>query len=488
MPASQRAALKRLNRRDWIAGTALLASSVLGSGTRAEPPAFRSVKDVRPRIPDELDRPVRRETSSHRGWEIREDQFTVAANTSEADAKWAAAAVQQARGQMFDLADRFTSVHRAADFGLNSLQVVIDGEPPRERDAPLTSVNVVGLQTQVQLNVSPGQPPLQEQLLRLRESAAFAVLHAAELDGVLPPWVVTGLASHVALIGQPDDSPKPDAFSPQGVPLGGEQWRFNRVTPDRLPSPPQNLSQSASQVAFLLTGDDAQFAPQFLASVKSAIEAGRTQATRAGAIQFRRGEERQALVSQPLDRLITGNREAYEAWLKDPFAGQPMFEPEPGISDELLADQREMLVVLKLWRRGAAAAPAGQSVKIATFDRELGKAIVGNPNQADPLSVTDLLARLRDPNQPAIATLDVDGSLLLSTDRERIEQLLGWDGQRYRATRDGERWVLVRQLPGGRTLQGRLADNAEKPSRPKAEFSVRQRPAKPAKPTVAARG
>src|SRR5262245_16597391 len=82
-----------------MAGVGVMASGLLaGVGTTvtrvcAEPGSYRSVKDVRPRIPDELDRPVRRETSSHRGWEIREDQFTIATNTSLADARWAAAEV-----------------------------------------------------------------------------------------------------------------------------------------------------------------------------------------------------------------------------------------------------------------------------------------------------------------------------------------------------------------------------------------------------------
>lgn len=490
MRANNRAARQRINRRALMATAAVLASGAATFSVLAEPPAFRSVKDVRPRIPDELDRPVRRETSSHRGWEIREDQFTIAANTSEADAKWAAAEVTKVRGQMADLADRFTSVHRAADFGLNSLQVVIDNEPPRERDTPLTTLNVVGLQTQVLLNVSPGQPPLAKQLLRLREAGAFSMLHTAELDGVLPPWVVTGLASHVALIGQPEDSRKPDEFSPRGVPLGGEQWRFNRTTQDRLQSQPQNLSQAAEQTDFLLTGNDAQFAPQFLAAIKSAIDEGRTQATTAGAVKFRRGEERLALTNQSLDRLVPENRAAFEAWQKDPQVGQPVFEPEKGMSQELLAEQREMLTALKLWRRISAARPTQQPVKIATFDREQGKTIVGNPTSTQPLSVAELLARLRDPAQPVIATLAADGSLLLSTDRQRIDRLLGWDGQRYRVIRDGERSVLGTQLPDGSTLEGRLTDNPDKPSRPKAEFTVRKpqtNQPKQAQPEVAAR-
>lgn len=478
----------RLNRRTWLAG--VLASGTTVTAAFGNPPAFRSVKDVRPRIPDELDRPVRRETSSHRGWEVREDQFTIAANTSELDAKWAATEVTKVRGQMFDLADRLTSVHRAADFGLNSLQVVIDGEPPRERDAPLATVNVVGIQTQVLLNVSPGQPALGKQLLRLREAAGFSVLHAAELDGVLPPWVVTGLASHVALLGQPDDAPQPDEFSPKGTPLGGEPWRFNRKSQDRLQAEPQHLSQAAEHVGFLLTGNDAEFAPQFLAGIKSAIDEGRTTSLAAGAIRYRRGEERQALASMSLDRLISDKQAAFEAWQKDPLVGRPIFEPEKGISGELLAAQLEMLTVLKLWRRVWASMPKHMAVKIATFDREKGKAIVGSTPVAQPPSIPELLSRLRDPHQPVMATLAADGSLLLSTDRTRIDALLGWNGERYQVTRDGNTWLLARQLADGRTLSGRLADNSDKPTRPKAEFKVRDRQPigdSTGKPEVAAR-
>src|SRR5262245_34727155 len=95
-----------------------------------EPPAqFRSVTDVRPRIPDEHDRPYFRETQSHRGWEIREPQFTVFAATSAADARLAAAHVSLAWKQAAALTGRWTNVVDNADFGLSALQVAIDNEP-----------------------------------------------------------------------------------------------------------------------------------------------------------------------------------------------------------------------------------------------------------------------------------------------------------------------------------------------------------------------
>src|SRR5262245_12590289 len=58
--------------------------------------SYRSVGDVRPRLSDDHDRPYFRQTQSHRGFEIREPQFTVIAQTSAADAQWAAGHVAAA--------------------------------------------------------------------------------------------------------------------------------------------------------------------------------------------------------------------------------------------------------------------------------------------------------------------------------------------------------------------------------------------------------
>ena len=235
------------------------------------PRSYRSVNDVRPRIPDEQDRPFRRETSSHRGWEIREDQFTIAANTSLEDARWAARQVVQVRSQLGQVLDRFTEVHHQPDFALNSLQVVIDNEPHRDRYGALTTINGVGIQTNVQINVAPGALPLADQVLRLREGGAFAMLHAAGMDSVLPPWVVSGLASHAARIGQPKPAPKAGEIAPRGVAMGGQQWRWKRSAQDQLDEQPQGHSQAGSMVSFLLEGNDAEHAPELLSLVRTAI-------------------------------------------------------------------------------------------------------------------------------------------------------------------------------------------------------------------------
>jgi hypothetical protein len=230
----------------------------------------RSVSDVRQRIPDEHDRPYFRETQSHRGFEVREPQFTIVADTSRDDARLAAAQVAEAWQQASKLADRWTSRHHNPDFALNALQVVISSEPLRERDGPPTTVTVVGIQTQVSIHVNPGQPALQDQVLRMREGAAFAMLHAVGLDSSNPPWVVAGLAAAIGRAGLSEQQIARGQSAEVGTALGGQQWRYSRSAPDRLASPQEDLGEATSRMAFLLTGDDAQNAPAVFAKLRQA--------------------------------------------------------------------------------------------------------------------------------------------------------------------------------------------------------------------------
>ena len=219
---------------------------------------------MRPRIADEHDRPYFRETQSHRGWEIREPHFTVFAATSPADAREAAAHVAEGWANAVALSQRWTDVGRNADFGLSALQVTIDNEPLRERDGPLTTVNVVGIRTQVQINVAPGMPSLQQQLISLREGAAFAALHAAGLDSAAPPWVVAGLASHAGPRRAGLRTDRALECSGRRQPIRWAAMAFARSSDDTLDYRQINHQQAADQVAFLLTGNDAEHAPAFL--------------------------------------------------------------------------------------------------------------------------------------------------------------------------------------------------------------------------------
>lgn len=479
---SKQLQFRSLMRCVVLAGGGLAALGPLAAQAQTVPSQIRSTTDVRQRIPDEHDRPYNRETQSHRGWEIREPQYTVFAKTSQADARWAASHVAAAWSNAAALAGRWTQVGQNPDFGLNSLQVVIDDEPLRTRESPLTTVNVVGIQTQVQLVVGAGQPPLKDQVVRLREATAMAVLHTAGLDSAAPPWVVAGIASFAGRQGLgKEEIAKAEALS-EVAHLGGQQWRFQREAQDVLAYRRLNHTAADAQVAFLLTGNDAQSAPALLAALSQAnVGAART-AAEGGAFRNFSGDPQPASTNTPFDGLIAERQSQFEAWQKEPLAGQPKFEPAADTAPELVAAQAEMLVLLKLQQRLAKAAVeptrgggttvnSRGGVKIATFDRAAGtSAAPAKPTALGTFS--DLAARLTDPSQPVWATLDVDGSLLLSTDVARVRALLASAEQRYSLESVSGKPALVRRLDGNRVLRGWLAENPEQKTRPLAKFEV----------------
>src|SRR6478672_13151485 len=120
-----------------------LLAAIVSPAAAQQQPSYRSVSDVRPRIPDEHDRPYFRETQTHRGWEVREPQFTVFAATSADDARWAAVQVAAAWNGAGLLANNWTNVHHDPDFGLSALQVAINNEPAGNRYLPATTITAV---------------------------------------------------------------------------------------------------------------------------------------------------------------------------------------------------------------------------------------------------------------------------------------------------------------------------------------------------------
>jgi hypothetical protein len=464
-------------QRRWTltatASLAMLAASAALAPAQ-QPRSYRSVNDARQRIPDELDRPFWRETQSHLGWEIREDHFTVFADMSQGDARWAAEQVKEAWASAAGMADRWTKRHREEDFGLHSTQIVIDSQPLRERDGPLTSVNFVGIQTQIYLNIAPGQPSLKEQTLRLRSAAALAMLHTCGLDSAAPRWVVEGMAAVVAEQGL--DPAHVAALHGRKLParFGGQQWRYKRSRPDELDYPPLDEGAASLSVRFLLEGDDAEHAPAFLAAIEAACRDAEAAAARGRNFRIQPGDSQLPATDTAFDRLLADLQPQFEAWKRDPLAAQPLFEPEDSLEPELLAAEREMLVLLKLHRKLAIQARPGRvSPRVAIFDKQQNRQVVlqsGSPNV--PATVDALYQRLTDPNAKASATLDVDGRLLLSTDRDRIDELFALHEQRYLSAQYGNQWILVRRLAGHQTLQGWLEVNPENPARPLAKFEL----------------
>jgi hypothetical protein len=450
---------------------AIMLLAMLPAECFSAPPVqtMRSVADQRERPSDEHDRPYFRETQSHRGWEIRTPQFTVFADTSVEDARLTAGQIEEAWQAASNLASHWTSAPRNADFGLNALQVVITSEPTRERDAPPTTLNVVGIQTQVQINIAAGQPPLGQQLVRIREGAAFGMLHAAGLDAASPPWLMSGIASFAGRKGLPDEALSQSARSEQLPRLGGQQWRYSRSQADQLAYPPTDHEESASRATFLLTGNDAQHAPALVALLREAQAAAQARAATDDVFAQASGES-----TQVFDQFFLQRKDDYEVWKANPSSGQPVFEPARDASADVLAAEREMLVLLKLQQRfsGQLVARPSRSAKIIELGKDGRPMIKRTAANIPPASFTSFAAGLLKPGGQPWATLDASGQLLFSSDAERVNELLAPDQVHYDFQGENGNAVLVRRSERGSTIRGWLEQNPQDKSRPIARFEV----------------
>jgi len=434
----------------------------------------RSTADVRARPPDELDRPRNKERWTHRGYEIRTNQFVVVANTRVEDARWAAQQIETAWSDFGRLADAWMKGHHQPDFGIGAVQVFIDGNAPKDRDLPPITLSVVGVQTQITLHVAPGQPALEEQIYRLRKGAGLAFLRTAELDRQLPPWACDGLASYVAVERMSDEqvqASNEQGKTPGAPRLAGQQWRFKRAEQDRLDAPAFDRDAAAQEVEFLLTGDDAAHAPAFFAAIQEAIAAVQERRIQGNLVTARPGEEQPA-ERGPLDQLATKLAKPFAEWQKTPLRGQPILEVGPNTPAEVQLAERQMAVVLKLARRFATTEQSTVHTRITAFDKEKGMTVLSRRAENQPAPLSELFQRISSPQRPLWGTLNLDGQLVLSTDRAALQEMLGLEENRYKWDLVSGRNVLTTTLAGQWKLQGWLEESEEDLTRPLAKFTA----------------
>lgn len=464
-----------LSSRRWleaVAAAGLVLAPLAGSGlapANAQDRVYRSVADLRERIPDENDRPRYKERWTHRGFEVHSDNISVIASTNVEDARRAAREATQAWQEAGALADQFTKVHRNKDFGIGALQIHVDGEPQRDRDRPLTTLNVVGQKSNLVVHVNPGQPTLEQQAPRVREATVLAFLRTAELDLQYPGWVCEGIAGYIGQKGESAEVIENVQPAPTTANIGGKQWRSVRMQQDVL-KPDENEHQEAiARVRFLLEGDDSTHTPGFFAMLQNS--ASEVQHKRAGEnmIKTRHGEVQPPIASKQGDQFFTSLSEEYANWQKEPLAGQPVYVVAEDTAPEMEQLQREMVLVLKLQRRFMPAMRSNFRTKVVAFQQE--PKFVGGPKAAlgvaDP---RDIYRDLTDHSRGPWATRDVDGSLLLSSNAQRLEELFGDNGSRFQRIRKDDRWLLATKLPDGRLMTAWLEENKESPTRPNVKF------------------
>ena len=423
--------------------------------------------DARQRPLNELRRPRYRHRVHGLGWEIRSDRFVVWSRTNERDAQWTLPTLESAWEDMSELADPLTTIHRDPHFSIGPILVVIDNQPNRQRSHGATRPPAENNHRVIYVNVSKGQPPLKQQQIAIRRAAVRSFLQLTQLRLKLPTWVQDGFVRHVG----------------EMRPSSGRNARTTATAAARRPRNRSSLEHSQSTwVPFLLTGKDAFYAPEFFDALRRTIAQVDAQRRGQYRIPTRQDTAGNRIVTSwqasldantPVDQLVnsTSIRDDFAAWTHDVDTGQPIFHPDPNADGQLLARQQEMILILKLAHRFHRRPETVVEHDAPPKDDRAGPesaAKDAGERKIDLLSLYDQLT-----NHNVWATLDVDGSLLLSSNTTRAEQILGRAEQRYRAVERGNNFVLQNQWDARTVLEVWLEQNPEDPRRPLARSDLK---------------
>jgi hypothetical protein len=194
-------------------------------------------------------------------------------------------------------------------------------------------------------------------------------------------------------------------------------------------------------------------------------------------VKSRHTEVQPTIATGQVDRFFASLADEYAAWQKDPLVGQPVYVPTKSATPELEQLQQEMALVLKLQRRTMPTMKSNFRTKVVTF-QQAPKFIGQQKTAISVADPRDVYRELTDNAEGPWATRDVDGSLLLSSNTERLDELFGDRGQRFQRVRTDDSWRLAARLPDGRLMTAWLEENKELPTRPlvKFDFAAVNRP------------
>ena len=471
-PVAREAARNAKSARRTICVCLAVAAWWAASGVRtpaAESVVYRSLRGEKDHRLDELNLPRRVMRTCHWGWEVRSRHFVVFSTVSAEQALWTARRMEQTWSDVGRLADQWTHVHRQPEFGIGAVAVMITNEEVHPRAEPAPGPAKTNYGAEIFVNLAEGSETLEKRLPQLRREAFLAFLRVAQQDQVLPDWVQVGLADYFSGAKPPIDSvhelqpPKPAMGDPTGV------WA-RRVVADRMAPLVEDRQAATLWVRYFLEGYDAAAAPTFLAGMAAAIDRHpqdpfHPAASVGGVLRFA-AHSPPPPSPLPLHQLAAkaSGGKRLDQWLADRELGQPIIRPTP--EDMPLGQRdREMVLILKLARRFAAPAPRAIQPRIVEAGVDRSKELTA-PADPRPIDLRALYRRLTDPNQPPWATLDTDGSLLLSSDRARLQAVFANVDTRYRVClRDGAS-VLQTRLPTGALIEAWMEENPDNPQRP----------------------
>ena len=395
--------------------------------------------------------------TSYMGGVVRQtDNFVVWARTHPRDANWAARELQRAWTDTTALFDQWSTSHRLRGQRQGPVPVVIDNRPQRQRQFAATPFAVENGLPMVYINAAVNQPPITSQLSSVRAAAAQSFLYLNDLDRRLPDWAEEGMVDYIR------HGPRNDEKPASGRSLHADRMHGGRFE-------------------FLLEGADSRYAPNLFTSLSTITQSPtryqpvpRLSQTHLDRQKLTRSQSVSAPPSRSLDQLWSRAeiQSHYAAWKLDPLDQMPMWDPDKGLSNKLERRQREMVLLLKLmWR---FQWPSETDISRRTTPSSIAsKSVTVESGTYEPtFDLRDFHEFLTDRDTPRWATRDIDGSLLLSEDRHRIDALFALGKRRYHVVKRDGLIVLLNHWYADVDLVAWLENNSQNSGRPIAE--VRQ--------------
>jgi hypothetical protein len=446
-----------------------LPAQDFGAPLRSQALQYRTVSSVRDRIskPDYF--PSR----------LKSANCVVYGNLRNEDSHWVAEHVEATWEAMTAMVDPWTTLHKPEQdaryprYEVGPISVYVDRQPLGNRADRASTLHIVGNGTMIYLNVSEGQLSLEEQVGRLKLATAHAFLHESTISERMPQWVNDGLAGYVAQQELTPEEQETVVKNDELLPRFQGENRRNPSEPwgPTLSETPDDIS--IARIRYALEGNDAMHVHSFFDAL--AVTADRQGRQIASKIKTRDSWITQNNVEGPtrVDQFWEGQDQAsFDAWRKDPRDGQPLVDPatrvDPQMKDRLL----DMLVILKLAKRPTNQVSTQGTIRTVVHEFRNGQSVEIPQRRKEPVQSYSLVRRrLSDPTAEPWATLDGDGKLLLSSDTDRVNELL--DRTYQSVVREGK-LVLRYKWDRNHVLEGWLEENTDLPSRPLAKFSVMQ--------------
>lgn len=431
------------------------------------------------------------ERRTHRGWEVYGDDFLVLANSSQDDARWAAAEFRTALSAARERWEKLTGELPPGNRARGALQITLDIDARLEAEPPPV-IRRAGYAQSLYLSVAANQPAAASRAALLHDAAAVLLVDAQLSPTESPDWLREGLAGYLGagrLANQKSvdetnqliaDFPELNPFEAlvlrQGaaelfrqlqldsVPRGRHPWRnpalaetlelarasFDNPTDAAKPV----ANEPTERVRFLLTGHDAQFAAPFATWLQSAV------ARSSEELATRRQDARTTPVaaseaSQQLDAWWSDLEPQYARWKENPQVGRPAWEPLDKNDKNLVETQRRMALALRVLDKPRTSVASRVEPRVIELKGNVAGGRAGGLAPPRPLDLGQWV-RAEAHRAERWAVVDESGDLLWNHDEERLAEALGLAERRYAAERRDSLLVLRQALSDGRTLEGWL--------------------------------